>query len=264
MASASTTTASQSAHQEFFALAAYQEGDTPWDIAAAQPAIVTALAKLAHRQPVGTRQVVTEASATPFDGLTALDLGCGYGYHARLLAEHGFRAVGVDVSRAAVASARGRTCEEERSGMAGGARSHVPEFVQCDLLDSTAVAAALGGRRFDLLLDAATFHCFDDEERAAYMRTLQEVSHCGSRMLFLNFSDAEPGVDGCLPRRLTEREVRASFGDRHGWAIQSLEPGLYLHGYVATDGSVSTSSSRARPNAWLAVVKRAEETPTHT
>ena len=148
-----------------------------------------------------------QAAAGGCAGARVLDLGCGFGHHTRLLAELGCEAVGLDVSHAAISSAQSRSREwVERAG-----NTTLPQFLQADLLDSAAVGAAVGRRTFDVLLDAATFHCFDDEERGNYLQTLERLSHVGSHLLFLNFSDATEGTGGSLPRRLTKDEVLTAF-----------------------------------------------------
>ena len=229
--------AARSAHQEFFALAAYEEQDTPWDIAAPQPRMETALRARAFSQ---------------LKARTAVDLGCGFGHHTRLLAELGCEAVGLDVSHAAISSAQSRSREWVKR--AGNTTS--PQFMQADLLDSAAVGAAVGRRTFDVLLDAATFHCFDDEERGNYLQTLERLSHVGSHLLFLNFSDATEGTGGSLPRRLTKDEVLTAFCETCGWRVLTIEPSRYLHGFVASDGGIQTTSDDAAPNAWLALIAR--------
>lgn len=76
-------------------------------------------------------------SAAPERSL--VDLGCGTGEHARFLAQHGYRSVGIDVSAAQIEKAREY---EGESGDCG------PRFFEGDMLDlpelsSERVAAAL-------------------------------------------------------------------------------------------------------------------------
>ena len=53
-------------------------------------------------------------SLRPPEGARILDLPCGYGRHAALLARRGFRVVGVDLSIAMLAEARRRSTEGPR------------------------------------------------------------------------------------------------------------------------------------------------------
>jgi SAM-dependent methyltransferase len=78
------------------------------------------------------------------DGARVLELGCGTGALACMLASRGFRMTGVDVSSSAIAFAR---------GMASARKLHV-RFVVADV--GTWKAPAEG---FDVVIDAHLLHC---------------------------------------------------------------------------------------------------------
>lgn len=74
---------------------------------------------------------------------TALDLGCGNGRHAELLASHARRVVGADVSAGLLAEARARACE----------RDFEVELVLCD-----AARLPIADDSIDLAVYVATLH----------------------------------------------------------------------------------------------------------
>jgi SAM-dependent methyltransferase len=134
-----------------------------------------------------------------------LDAGCGTGEHALMLASRGFDTLGIDASPTAIELAQRKAVE----------RGLAPRFLVWDAL-------RLGelGQQFDTVLDCGLFHVFDDEHRVAYVESLRSALGDGGRLLLCCFSDAQPGDWG--PRRVTETELRVSFGD--GWRIDVIEP----------------------------------------
>lgn len=73
---------------------------------------------------------------------------------------------------------------------------------------------------FDTIIDSATFHVFDDPDRARYVASLAGVVPAGGRYHLLCFSELVPGTEG--PRRVRREEIEAAFAV--GWRIDSIEP----------------------------------------
>jgi len=190
---------------------AYAGSDPPpWDLGAPQPAFVRLAA----------------------DGLLTgqvLDAGCGTGEQALLAASSGADALGVDISPLAIEQARGKAAT----------RGIKARFEIADAL-------SLGdlGLSFDTIIDSGLFHVFDDDHQARYVSSLASVLRPGGRLYLMCFSERQPGAFG--PRRVTQDELRAAFGD--GWtivAIQADEFGLNPGFFPATTAQ-----------AWLATVGR--------
>jgi SAM-dependent methyltransferase len=118
----------------------------------------------------------------------------------------GLTVVGVDITAAAIGKAELKARD----------RSLGVRFVVGDALDRASMER-LG--RFDTVLDCGVFHIFEDDDRALFVDNLAAVIPAGGRYFMLCFSELQPGDWG--PRRVTESEIRASFGD--GWRIDTIE-----------------------------------------
>jgi cyclopropane fatty-acyl-phospholipid synthase-like methyltransferase len=125
-----------------------------------------------------------------------LDAGCGTGENALFLAASGHQVTGIDFVEEAIRLARGKAAE----------RGLNVEFQVKD-------AMTLGDwdKRFATVIDSGLFHVFSDEDRVRYVAGLSHVTEPGGRLLLLCFSDEEPGTQG--PRRVSQREIRATFED---------------------------------------------------
>ena len=191
-------------HRDFEA--AYQ-GAPPWDIGAPQP------------------EVVRLADEGAFRG-AVLDVGCGTGENALMLAARGLSVTGLDGAPTAIARAR------EKATALG---LEVP-FLVGDALDLSALR-----QRFDTVLDCGLFHVFDDEDRKRYARSLGEAVGSGGQVQLLCFSDEEPPGPG--PRRVSEWDHKSAF--RGIFVLIRIRPGRF--------------ESRIHPGgarAWVATLTR--------
>jgi SAM-dependent methyltransferase len=187
---------------------AYRDGGTPtWDVGRPQGAVV----RLAR------------------SGLIAgsvLDAGCGTGENALHLAGLGHAVLGVDFAAAAIERATAKAADR-----------HLPaEFRIADALDLDAL-----GRTFDTVLDVGLFHTFEDAERPRYAASLGAALRPGGRAFLLCWSDRNPFGRG--PRRITRRQIRATFHD--GWQVEAIDPEW-----------LDTLLPEGRIHAWLARIVR--------
>lgn len=163
----------------------YTGAPPPWDIGRPQPAFL----RLAEEGALTGR---------------VLDAGCGTGEHTILAARHNASALGIDISRLAIESARRKAAER---GVDASFR--VLDALRLDTL----------GEDFDTIIDSGLFHVFDDAARARYVTALHGVLRPDGHLHLMCFSDLQPGDFG--PRRVTESELRTAFGS--GWRIDSLK-----------------------------------------
>lgn len=117
---------------------------------------------------------------------SVVDLGCGTGEHARFLAQHRYRTVGIDLSAAQIEKAREYEAESETYG---------PRFIEGDMLD----LPRLTPQRFGAALCLGNvFPYMEDEELELRMKALEQVLLPGGRLVvqLLNYA------------RIIEHEVR--------------------------------------------------------
>ena len=169
--------------------AAYQEGTPPWDIGRPQPEVVRLLDE---------GEVVGDV----------LDVGCGTGEIALLLAARGRRVVGIDGSPLAI----------ERAREKAAARGLAVPFLVADALDLAKLR-----RRFETVVDSGLFHVFGRDDRRAYAHSLCEVLSPGGTLHVLCFSDEEPPGPG--PHRISESDVLEAF--RSLFVLTRIRPGLF-------------------------------------
>ena len=227
----------------------------PWDLGRPQPAFV----RLAE-QGLLTGQV--------------LDVGCGTGEQTLLAASSGAEALGVDVSPLALEQARGKAAARRIPAAAGGQIGPAAGGGQIGPAAGggqigpaagggqigpaagggqigtarfeVADALSLGdlGLSFDTVIDSGLFHVFDDDNRARYVASLASVLRPGGHLYLMCFSDRQPGTLG--PRRVSEDELRAAFGD--GWTILAIQADTF-----AVNLGLFPSTT---VQAWLATVSR--------
>ena len=137
-----------------------------------------------------------------------LDVGCGTGENALFLAEHGHEVWGVDSVSRAIEIAREKAQERD---------------LPVTFLVHDALALENLGRTFDTVIDSGLFHALSDPERTRFVRSLAAALRPGGTYLMLALSDLEPGDNG--PRRVTQQEIRAAFGD--GWRINRIQAAVF-------------------------------------
>ena len=131
-------------------------------------------------------------SLRPPEGARILDLPCGYGRHAALLARQGFRVVGVDLSRAMLAEARRRFTEGPR--------------LRFRREDMRRIAFR---EEFDAVVNLYTsFGYFTPAQNVATLRRMARALRPGGRLLV---DHRDPIYDAGLPRRLWYRTGRKRF-----------------------------------------------------
>jgi SAM-dependent methyltransferase len=139
-------------------------------------------------------------------GATALDLGCGTGTTAFVLAQLGFVTSGVDISSTAIAMAK---------DLAQRQRLQI-DFRQADILRLEDLAAS-----FDLVYDSHCLHCIVfDEDRARVLSGVRSVLAPGGKFvldtmihregydLSAGFETLRLDADGILWHKTAEPEVR--------------------------------------------------------
>jgi SAM-dependent methyltransferase len=161
-------------------------------------------------------------------GREVLDVGCGAGEHALFLAARGHAVVGVEPSARAVARAQRRARERGLPAL-----FVVEELTRLERL----------GRRFDVALDAGSFHRLELAQRADYVRALASVVRRDGRLFVLCFGDHERGRGG--PRRVTRDELRMVLEGAGHFRIDAIE---------AT--SIESRGFPGGANAWLAKATR--------
>jgi 2-polyprenyl-3-methyl-5-hydroxy-6-metoxy-1,4-benzoquinol methylase len=165
-------------------------------------------------------------------GPRVLDVGCGTGLHAVVLAERGHAVVAIDVAARAVEQARARAA----------AAGVVARFVHGDVLDLPALGTALGAP-FDSVLDAGLFHVLQPADRASYAVGLASVVRPGGTGAVVAWSDRNPFGRG--PSRVRRRDLRDAFRVATGWRVESIEPGI-----------LESRLEPGRVEAWVARLRR--------
>jgi SAM-dependent methyltransferase len=192
--------------------ASYRNGPAPWDIGHPQPAIVRL------------------ASTGGFAG-SVLDVGCGTGENAFLVASLGSSVLGVDVAETALAMAREKARERSND------RGIEVEFAAADALNLERL-----GRRFQTVLDCGLFHTFNGDERPGYVASLASVTEHDGTLYVLCFSDEGPDTG---PHPISQEELRAAFNPSNGWNVAAIEP----------DRLQTRYHDNGAP-AWFATIKR--------
>jgi ubiquinone/menaquinone biosynthesis C-methylase UbiE len=154
------------------------KGTPPWDVGHLQPAF-QALIKGGEIKPG-----------------RVLDIGCGRGENAIMLAMSGFEVTGIDLIEDAISDAKAKAIER-----------HVKvSFVAGDVLQMDRLFME---GEFDIVIDSGLFHVMTDEERPIFVRQVHRVLKAGGKYFMLCFSDKEP--EGYGPRRVSKSEIERTF-----------------------------------------------------
>jgi SAM-dependent methyltransferase len=164
------------------------EGTPSWDLGRPQPAVIRA------------------AEAGLF-GASVLDVGCGTGQDARMLAARGHVVTGIDFSP--------RGIERARHGEPTSAT-----FAVADVRDLAAAGFGPGAGTVDTVLDVGCFHALSPGDRSRYLSSVVGALAAGGRLLLFAFSDRNAFAGG--PARLAEAEIRAVFDE--AFEIEDLAP----------------------------------------
>ena len=113
----------------------------------------------------------------------ALDIGCGRGDNAIMLAMNGCDVTRIDLVEDAISDAKKKVAER-----------HVKvNFLVGDVLKMDQLFREA---EFDIVIDSGLFHAMADEERPDFVQQLHRVLKPGSKYFMLCFSDKEPGDYG--------------------------------------------------------------------
>ncbi len=134
----------------------------------------------------------------------ALDLGCGTGTNVRYLAEHGWKATGLDFVPSAIARAR------RRLG---------PLTADLRVADVTRLGELDFPGQFDLALDMGCFHSLDADGQRRYALGLERWMKLGGIYLLYAW---QPGPGG-KGQGLAREAVEAAFS--HGFRLARHEQG---------------------------------------
>lgn len=174
---------------------AYRLGLTPWEEAATHAPAARQVQALFARE---------EEGRTPPYG-RALDLGCGRGHWAVVLAGRGWDVTGVELVPKAARAARAQA-------EASGAAVRILEG------DVTALREAGVGTGFRLIWDFGTVHGLRPAQCRAVGREVDAIASEDAHVLMLAWA---PGRRGPLPRGMSREEITQAFA---GWRILDEEP----------------------------------------
>ncbi len=160
------------------------EGIPPWDIGRPQREII----RLVEEGEISGR---------------VLDVGCGTGENALYLSSLDLEVWGIDAAPAAIKKAKEKARERA---------------ISVNFLVSYALELQSIRTKFDTVIDCGLFHVLSDEERPIFEASLFSVLYPGGKYFMLCFSEHEPG--SYEPRRVTQAEIRATFGK--GWRINYI------------------------------------------
>lgn len=151
------------------------------------------------------------ADANGIDG-RVLDVGCGTGELSMFLARRGHEVLGIDLSPVAVDRARAK---------AEGRRIDA-RFLVWDALEMDALGVTV-----DTIVDCATFHVLDSDQRDRYAAAAARTLAVGGRLFVLG--DVPPD-----PRRaygIRPSELRERFGDHEGWSVEFVSQTVFERRY---------------------------------
>ena len=155
---------------------------------------------------------------------TALDIGCGEGADVIWLAQHGWRATGIDISQVAIQ----RATEAAR---AQGVPEGQAEFIAADLTDWQAP------QQFDLVV-AAFLHSHGEIDRGAALQTAQNVVAPNGHLLVVSHATFPPWAQA--------RHDENAEHEMHGHDMTTPESELQLLQLDADEWSVEAAEIQSR------------------
>jgi len=177
----------------------------PWDIGRHQPELCASLWR--GGEVLGPR---------------VLDIGCGTGDNAVLLAMHGFHVTAFDFHPKAVELARKRVVA------AGELRGSVVVYEADALRLDSAPAALAKAAPFDTAIDSAVLHCIgDDATQERYIAALGPWVRPGGHFIVQAVSDENPDPWEGPPRRISEARARTLLCETSGWRIDGIRSCFY-------------------------------------
>lgn len=126
----------------------------------------------------------------------ALDIGCGRGDNAIMLAINGCDVTGIDIVEDAITDAKTKAIKHHVK-----VNFVVGNVLQMDRLFMEA--------EFDIVIDSGLFDAMTDEERPVFAWQIHRVLKPGGKYFMLCFSDKEP--EGYGPRRISTAEIELTF-----------------------------------------------------
>ena len=192
----------------------------------------------------------------------AIDLGCGAGNYAVWLATRGFHVTGLDLSPAAVESAR------KLAAKAGVSC----EFVVGDLLGDVAALEA----SFDFAYDWEVLHHIFPDQRRRYVANVRRMLRLGARYLSVCFSEEDTSFGGGGKYRTTPlgtKSVLLLGGGTPGSVRGLLQHRRTLHGRSCGQARIARGdqgpshdagpgpASPSRESSWARACSRPLTTP---
>ncbi|MFI7118827.1 class I SAM-dependent methyltransferase [Amycolatopsis sp. NPDC049868] len=169
----------------------------PWDIGEPQAAIV-------------------ELERTGgFEG-KVLDVGCGLGENAILLADHGHEVTGVDGSPTAIEQAGNRAS-------AHGVR------IRFEVADATRLDNI--GDGFATVLDSGLYHCLDNAQRSAYAAALHRITLPDATLHLFCFAESVPSATPIMEEaRISPDNLHANLD--HHWEILDITETVFATSFT--------------------------------
>jgi len=112
-----------------------------------------------------------------------LDIGCGRGDNAIMLAINGCDVTSIDIVEDAITDAKAKAIKHNVK----------VNFVVGNVLQMDLLSREVG---FDIVIDSGLFHVMTDEERPIFAWQIHRVLKPGGKYFMLRFSDKEPGDYG--------------------------------------------------------------------
>ncbi|MEV6124660.1 class I SAM-dependent methyltransferase [Streptomyces sp. NPDC052077] len=180
------------------------------------------------------RAVVDLARAGGFNG-KVLDVGCGLGENAILLAGQGYEVTGVDGSPTAI----------EKAAQRAEARGVQVRFLTSDATELDGV-----GCDFDTVLDSGLYHCLNDEQRLSYAAALHRVCRSSATLHLFCFAESVPSGTPIVEEALISEANLHTNLDRH-WEIQDITEAVFATSFtrevLARIGTAGAPDTGTRP-----------------